>query len=63
MRLPDSARQNRGRTDVLKKIAAVVAIAAVALGMGGCNTIEGAGKDVKAAGGAVEKAAGGAKRY
>ena len=48
---------------MLKKIAAVVAIAAVALGMGGCNTIEGAGKDVKAAGGAVEKAAGGAKRY
>ena len=44
MRLPDSARQNRGRTDVLKNI-------------------EGAGKDVKAAGGAVEKAAGGAKRY
>jgi predicted small secreted protein len=57
------ARENRGRTDVLKKIAAVVAIAAVALGVGACNTIEGAGKDVKAAGGAVEKAAGGAKRY
>ena len=48
---------------MLKKIAAVVAIAAVALGVGACNTIEGAGKDVKAAGGAVEKAAGGAKRY
>ena len=44
-------------------IAAFVAIAAVALGATGCNTIEGAGKDVKAAGGAVEKAAGGAKRY
>ena len=38
-------------------------IAAVALAVTGCNTIEGAGKDVKAAGGAVEKAAGGAKRY
>jgi len=48
---------------VLKMIAAFVAIAAVALGVTGCNTIEGAGKDVKAAGGAVEKAAEGAKRY
>jgi entericidin B len=57
---------NRERTrenDVLKMIAAFVAIAAVALGVTGCNTIEGAGKDVKAAGGAVEKAAEGAKRY
>ena len=60
--LPDSAREQR-ENDVLKKIAGIVAIAAVALGVTGCNTIEGAGKDVKAAGGAVEKAAGGAKRY
>ncbi len=29
----------------------------------GCNTIEGAGKDVKAAGGAVEKAAKSTKTY
>ena len=29
----------------------------------GCNTIEGAGKDVKAAGGAVEKAAKSTKSY
>ena len=48
---------------MLKKIAGIVAIAAVTLGVTGCNTIEGAGKDVKAAGGAVEKAAEGAKRY
>ena len=29
----------------------------------GCNTIEGAGKDVKAAGGAIEKAAKSTKTY
>jgi predicted small secreted protein len=29
----------------------------------GCNTIEGAGKDVKAAGGAIEKAAEKTKTY
>ena len=32
-------------------------------GLGGCNTIEGAGKDVKAAGGAIEKAAEKTKTY
>jgi len=31
--------------------------------LAGCNTIEGAGKDVKAAGGAVEKAAKSTKTY
>ena len=31
-------------------------------GLGGCNTIEGAGKDVKATGNAVEKAADDAKK-
>ena len=31
--------------------------------LAGCNTIEGAGKDVKAAGGAVEKAAKSTKSY
>ncbi len=30
--------------------------------LGGCNTVEGAGKDVKAAGGAVERAADKAKK-
>ena len=29
----------------------------------GCNTIEGAGKDIKAAGGGVEKAAAKSKTY
>ena len=48
---------------MLKRVIALIAIAGVALGIAACNTIEGAGKDVKAAGGAVEKAATGAKRY
>jgi predicted small secreted protein len=48
---------------VVNKVIALIAISAFALMIGGCNTIEGAGKDVKAAGGAVEKAATGAKRY
>ena len=48
---------------MLRKLIALIALAGVALAAVGCNTIEGAGKDVKAAGGAVEKAAEGAKRY
>jgi len=52
-----------GETAMLKKMIALIALAGVALLGGGCNTIGGAGKDVKAAGGAVEKAAEGAKRY
>jgi predicted small secreted protein len=48
----------------MKKLIALFAIAAVgALTLAGCNTIEGAGKDVKAAGGAVEKAAKSTKTY
>ena len=39
-------------------LASVIAVVAT-----GCNTIEGAGKDVKAAGGAVEKAASKSKPY
>jgi entericidin B len=39
------------------------AFLATALALAGCNTIEGAGKDVKAAGGAVEKAAQKTKTY
>jgi entericidin B len=35
----------------------------VALALAGCNTIEGAGKDIKATGGAIEKAAGKSKSY
>ena len=38
--------------------AIVVALLGVcALALTGCNTVEGAGKDVKATGGAIEKAA------
>ncbi len=44
-----------------KLVAALLVVLGVALA--GCNTIEGAGKDVKAAGGAVEKAADKAKPY
>jgi len=46
-----------------KRFAVLLALVCLALAVTGCNTIEGAGKDVKAAGGAVEKAAGKAKSY
>jgi entericidin B len=42
---------------MMKTLIAVIALAGMVLGLAGCNTIEGAGKDVKAAGAAVEKAA------
>ena len=38
-------------------------VAAGFLFLGGCNTMEGAGKDVKAGGAKVEKEAAEAKRY
>jgi predicted small secreted protein len=44
----------------LRSIVAV-AVAATLLMLSGCNTVEGAGKDVKATGAAVEKAADKAK--
>ena len=40
-----------------KKLAALATAAGLALVIAGCNTVEGVGKDVKATGGAVEKAA------
>jgi predicted small secreted protein len=43
-------------------VALTAAIAVVAL-VAGCNTIEGVGKDVKAAGSSVEKAAAKNKAY
>ena len=46
-----------------KRFGLLVGLAWVALAVAGCNTIEGAGKDVKAAGGAVEKAASKNKSY
>ncbi len=45
---------------MLRTIALLAAVASLALAAG-CNTIEGAGKDVKATGQAIEKAASSAK--
>ena len=41
----------------MRRFALLTLAALAALSLTACNTIEGAGKDVKAAGGAVEKAA------
>ena len=41
----------------------LLALAAFSLGAAGCNTVEGFGKDVKATGTAVEKAAAKTKSY
>ncbi len=46
---------------MMKKLIALMALAGIVVAVAGCNTIEGAGKDVKAAGSAVEKAADSAK--
>jgi len=46
---------------MLKRITALLALSAIALGLAACNTVEGAGKDVKATGNAIEKAANSAK--
>ena len=48
---------------MLKRIAVLLAVAGIALGLAACNTIEGAGKDVKATGSAIEKAAEKSKPY
>jgi len=48
---------------MLKKLAAILVVAGVALALTSCNTIEGAGKDIKAAGGAIEKSAEKTKTY
>ena len=45
------------------KIATTALLAAMMIFVAGCNTVEGAGKDVKATGAAVEKAADKAKPY
>ena len=39
------------------KVVMIVALAGIVLAAAGCNTIEGVGKDVKATGNAIEKAA------
>jgi len=46
-----------------KKYAWLLVAAGVTLAVAGCNTIEGAGKDIKAAGGAIEKTAEKTKPY
>ena len=46
---------------MLKRIAALLALSGVVLGLAACNTVEGAGRDVKATGSAIEKAADSAK--
>ena len=45
------------------KTATAALLAAMLILVSGCNTVEGAGKDVKATGAAVEKAADKAKPY
>ncbi len=47
----------------MKALRMLLPLLGLAVALAGCNTIEGAGKDVKAAGGAVEKAAGKSKTY
>ena len=42
---------------MVKKLAALLALAGFALGLAACNTMEGVGKDVKAGGQAIENAA------
>ena len=48
---------------MLHKLVLALALFCLGWAVAGCNTIEGAGKDVKAAGGAVEKAASKSKTY
>jgi predicted small secreted protein len=48
---------------MLMKLAALLALAGLSVAVAGCNTIEGAGKDIKAAGGAIEKTAEKTKPY
>ena len=48
---------------MLRKFAALAVMAAMVMGIAACNTVEGAGKDVKAAGQGIEKAADKSKPY
>ena len=48
---------------MLKKVATLLALAGFVSGLAACNTVAGVGADVKAAGGAVEKAAQKTKTY
>ena len=48
---------------MMRKLAVLAVMMGFALGLAACNTIEGAGKDVKAAGQGIEKAAEKSKTY
>ena len=48
---------------MLKQLVALLALAGLTVAAAGCNTVEGAGKDIKAGGAAIEKSAEQAKRY
>ena len=48
---------------MLKKLAALAVMTGFVLGLAACNTVEGAGKDVKATGTAIENAADKRKTY
>jgi len=48
---------------MLRKLGALAVMAAMVMGIAACNTVEGAGKDVKAAGQGIEKAADKSKPY
>ena len=48
---------------MLNKIVGLIALTGIVIGLAACNTVEGVGKDVKATGSAVEKAAEKSKPY
>jgi predicted small secreted protein len=48
---------------MMKRFVALLTLAALAVVLAACNTVEGLGKDVKAAGGGIEKAAEKTKPY
>ena len=49
--------------NMAEKIVALLLLIGFAVGIAGCNTVEGMGKDIKATGSAVEKAADKNKTY
>jgi predicted small secreted protein len=48
---------------MLRRILAALSLVAITIAMSACNTVEGMGKDVKATGSAIEKAADKNKTY
>jgi predicted small secreted protein len=52
---------DEGEAEMLKKLAALAVVAGIVAGVSACNTVEGAGKDVKATGQAIENTADKAK--